>query len=138
MNLIIDIDKPISFVKNIVKLIVKEIFHNLYLQNFTKIDIEMNDIYGFEDIDELLLSKEIILYALDNLIIVKRSRHWSIEFNPIINYPNTKIKLITLLKFISYGNSNVHGNTILIDAFKKLNKNLDKLYKIYLLRGYLV
>ena len=114
------------------KKLKREVLIQLLLNDFTKIDIEMNELFQFP---EVVLSKEVILYALDNLIIVKRSNYYSIEINPIINYPKTKIKLITLVRFISFGNSSVHGNSILTDEIKKLNKDLYLLYEIYKLKG---
>lgn len=107
----------------------------LNITDFSNIDVHMNEKFDFP---EITLSKEVILYALDNMTIIRRSQHWSIEFNPIINYPKTRTKLITLLKFISYGDSSTHGNPILIDEFKKLNTDLDILYKIYILKGIVV
>ena len=132
MNLLIDIRFPYDFVKSIMKKLKREVLIQLLLNDFTKIDIEMNELFQFP---EVVLSKEVILYALDNLIIVKRSNYYSIEINPIINYPKTKIKLITLVRFISFGNSSVHGNSILTDEIKKLNKDLYLLYEIYKLKG---
>lgn len=132
MNLLIDIRFPYDFVKSIMRKLKREVLIQLLLNDFTKIDIEMNELFQFP---EVVLSKEVILYALDNLIIVKRSNYYSIEINPIINYPKTKIKLITLVRFISFGNSSVHGNSILTDEIKKLNKDLYLLYEIYKLKG---
>ena len=132
MNLLIDIRLSYDFVKSIMKKLKREVLIQLLLNDFTKIDIEMNELFQFP---EVVLSKEVILYALDNLIIVKRSNYYSIEINPIINYPKTKIKLITLVRFISFGNSSVHGNSILTDEIKKLNKDLYLLYEIYKLKG---
>lgn len=132
MNLLIDIRFPYDFVKSIMRKLKREVLIQLLLNDFTKIDIEMNELFQFP---EVVLSKEVLLYALDNLIIVKRSNYYSIEINPIINYPKTKIKLITLVRFISFGNSSVHGNSILTDEIKKLNKDLYLLYEIYKLKG---
>lgn len=132
MNLLIDRKFSYDFVLEIKKKLVREVLIKLSINNFTKIDVEINKLF---QPPEVLLSKQIILYALDNLIIVKRSNYYSIEINPIINYPKTKIKLITLIKFISFGNSSVHGNSILVNEIEKLNKNLYFLYKIYKLKG---
>lgn len=132
MNLLINIKFSYTFVESIKRKLIKEVLIKLSGSNFTKIDIEMNKLFQFP---EVVLSKEVILYALDNLIIVKRSNYYSIEVNPIINYPKTKIKLITLVRFISFGNSSVHGNSILTDEIKKLNKDLYLLYEIYKLKG---
>lgn len=135
MNLLIPIEYDYDFVLAVREKFIRDIYLNLKPESFFKIDVEMNSLFDFP---EVVISKEIISYALDKLIIVKRSRYYSIEFNSVINYPKTKIKLITLLRFISYGNSDVHGNSILIDEFKKLNINLYTLYKIYKLKGIVV
>jgi len=132
MNLLIDVRFSYEFVESIRKKLIREVLLLLPGNDFTKLDIEMNNLFQFQDI---VLSKEVILYALDNLIIVKRSNYYSIEINSIINYPKTTIKLITLVRFISFGNSSVHGNSILIDEIKKLNKDLYLLYEIYKLKG---
>lgn len=135
MNLLIDITYPYDFVKKIVMVYKRDIKLGLKLEDFSKIDVEMNSFFQFPDV---ILSKEVIQYALDNMVIIKRSQHWCVQFNEVINYPKTRIKMITLLQFISYGNSSVHGNTLLTDEFKKLNKDLDKLYKIYRIKGVVV
>lgn len=135
MNLLITREYSYDFVVKVMQSFIKKITLELVLQDFTKIDIAMNELFQF---DEIITSKEVIEYALDNMVIRKRSQHWSIEFNPIINYPKTRTKLITLLKFISYGNSYTHGNTLLVDEFEKLNKNISILYKIYKLKGIVV
>lgn len=132
MNLLVERKYPYEFVLQLLRRFRLKVAMKLYVKDFTKIDVALNQLF---DLSEITLSKEIISYALDNLIVVKQSNFYSIEFNPTLNYPGTKIKLITLLRFISYGNSNVHGNSILIDEFKELNKNLSYLYKVYTIRG---
>lgn len=132
MDIILDIKFPYDFVEKIKDKFRQTVVKKLFLTNFIKIDMEMNELFQF---DEVVLSKEIITYALDNMEIVKYSNYYLIRFDQIINYPGTKIKLITLLRFISYGNSNVHGNSILTDEFKELNRTLSLRYKIYKLRG---
>lgn len=135
MNLIIDRKFPYNFVQQLLQKFRVEAAVKVRLQDFTKIDVEMNELFDFP---ETTLSIEIISYALDKLVIIKRSNYYSIEFNPTINYPGTRIKLITLLQFISFGNSNVHGNSILTDEFRELNKNLTSLYEAYRLRGIVI
>lgn len=132
MNLLITREYSYDFVVKVMQSFIKRITLELVLQDFTKIDIAMNELFQF---NEIITSKEVIEYALDNMVIRKRSQHWSIEFNPVINYPKTKTKLITLLKFISYGNSYTQGNSLLVDEFEKLNKYIRILYKIYKLKG---
>ena len=132
MNLLVDKKYPYDFVRKIVSYLIKRIKIKLFIYDFTAIDVELNNMFEVED---TLLSKQIILYALGNIDIIKQSRHWLIRFNPVVNYPNTRIKLITLLQFISYGNSKVHGSSILTDEFKKLNNDLTLLYNIYKYKG---
>lgn len=135
MNLLIDRDYDYEFVIMLRDKFIRDITLKLSLNDFTKIDVELNSMFQFP---ETTLSKEIIIFALDNLRIIKRSRHYSLEFDSTINYPNTRIKLITLLQFISYGNFNVQGNSILINEFEELNKNLITLYEIYKARGVVI
>lgn len=123
-----------EFTESIVKKYIQDIRPKLVLTDLLDIDVALNKKFDFP---EITLAKEIILYALDNIVIRKRSQHWSVEFNPIINYPKTRTKMITLLKFISYGDSSTHGNPILINESKKLNKDLKILYKIYINKGFI-
>lgn len=132
MNLLIDKKYPYDFVRKLVLSFIKNIKIKLFIVDFTAIDVALNETFEF---DNTTLSTQIILYALGNIDIIKQSRHWLIRFNPVINYPNTRIKVITLLQFISYGNSKVHGSSILIDEFKKLNNELQLIYNIYKSRG---
>lgn len=132
MRLLIDRKYPQNFVEQIRIKLIRDVLFELPYKDFTKIDVEMNNAF---QLPEVILSKDVITYALDNLVIRKNSTTYSIEFDPVINYPKTKIKLITLIQFISFGNFNVHGSSILTDEFEKLNINLTKMYKIYTFRG---
>lgn len=135
MNLVINNVNDYNFILQIERRLKKGIKLNLMKENFIKIDIALNETFKLK---ETILSKDVILYALDNIQIIKLEDNYIIEFNPTIYYPNTDIKMITLIQFISYGVSNVHGNKILINEFKKLNNILDILYKRYKDRGIIV
>lgn len=124
-----------DFILQVVAKLVRHIKINIHKENFIQTDLEINLIPGLK---EIISTKEIILSALGKINIVKQSNHYMVEFDPIINYPNTRIKMITLLKLITYGNSQVQGNTVVLDEFKKLNTKLDYLYEMYKNRGIIV
>lgn len=124
-----------DFILQVVAKLVRHIKINIHKENFIQTDLEINLIPGLK---EIISTKEIILSALGKINIVKQSNHYIVEFDPIINYPNTRIKMITLLKLITYGNSQVQGNTVVLDEFKKLNTKLDYLYEMYKNRGIIV
>ena len=83
MNLLIDRKFSYDFVLEIKKKLVREVLIKLSINNFTKIDVEINKLF---QPPEVLLSKQIILYELDNLFIVKISNYYYIEINLYIKY----------------------------------------------------
>lgn len=135
MNILVPIDYKYAFIIKLVVKIKREIRFNLVKYNFSKMDIYLNNVYKTDD---LLLSKEIIRFALSNVAVIKRTQNYSIEFDDTIYYPNTNIKLVTLLKLINYGNREIKPIPIITKEFDYIKAELDSLYNKYQILGVVV
>ena len=107
---------------------IRDIIVKLYLEDFRLINLWLRVEFGF---DESITCEKIIRFALKHIDIIQMSTHYKIEFNNIKHYPGTSIRMITLLKTITYGNRYFRGNLLLLNEFKKLNNNLKGIYKVY-------
>ena len=107
---------------------IRDIILKLYLEDFRLITLWLRAEFGF---DESITCEKIIRFALKHIDIIQMSTHYKIEFNNIVYYPGTSIRMITLLKTITYGNRYFRGNPLLLNEFKQLNNNLKGIYKVY-------
>ena len=107
---------------------IRDIILKLYLEDFRLINLWLRAEFGF---DESITCEKIIRFALKHIDIIQMSTHYKIEFNNIVYYPGTSIRMITLLKTITYGNRYFRGNSLLLNEFKQLNNNLKGIYKVY-------
>lgn len=128
MNLFIPKKYGIEFTLKIVNKLVKDIKLLLLFTDLRLIDLWLIAEFG---IDNSIKSKDIILYALDNIEIVQMSYYFKVEFNQIKYFPGTSIRMITLLKAICYGNRYFRGNPFMLNEFKKVNNNIEQLYEFY-------
>lgn len=135
MNLFIPIEYGSFFAEKIVNKFVKDIFVKLYFEDLRLIDLWLIAEFG---IDKSITCEKIIRFALKHIEIIQMSTHYKIEFNKIIYYPGTSIRMITLLKAITYGNRYFKGNPILLKEFKQLNSNLSDIYTIYTRMGVVI
>ena len=107
---------------------IRDIILKLYLEDFRLINLWLRVEFG---IDESITCEKIIRFALKHIDIIQMSTHYKIEFNNIVYYPGTSIRMITLLKTITYGNRYFRGNPLLLNEFKQLNNSLKGIYKVY-------
>ncbi len=107
---------------------IRNIIVKLYLEDFRLINLWLRAEFGF---DESITCEKIIRFALKHIDIIQMSTHYKIEFNNIVYYPGTSIRMITLLKTITYGNRYFRGNPLLLNEFKQLNNSLKGIYKVY-------
>ena len=128
MNLLIPIEYGMIFTEKLKNKFIRDIILKLYLEDFRLINLWLRAEFGF---DESITCEKIIRFALKNIDIIQMSTHYKLEFNNIKNYPGTSIRMITLLKTITYGNRYFRGNLLLLNEFKKLNNNLKGIYKVY-------
>lgn len=130
MNILIPKRYGYKFAIKIIKLLIYNIKIKLSITDFSIIDIWL-----YVEFDKKLSSEKIILYALKHIKIITSAEHIRIEFDKNICYPKTTIRLITLLKAITYGNRFFKGNKLLLDEFTEINKNIKDLYEMYKLTG---
>ena len=128
MNLLIPIEYGMIFTEKLKNKFIRNIIVKLYLEDFRLINLWLRAEFGF---DESITCEKIIRFALKHIDIIQMSTHYKIEFNNIVYYPGTSIRMITLLKTITYGNRYFRGNLLLLNEFKKLNNNLKGIYKVY-------
>lgn len=128
MNLLIPIEYGIIFTEKLKNKFIRNIIVKLYLEDFRLINLWLRAEFGF---DESITCEKIIRFALKHIDIIQMSTHYKIEFNNIVYYPGTSIRMITLLKTITYGNRYFRGNPLLLNEFKQLNNSLKGIYKVY-------
>ncbi len=132
MNLFISLEYDTEFINELIAKFIDDVKLKLLKTNFDVLDLWLQVEYGF---NEVISCKDIIQQALKHIEIVTTTSNYIIQFNPIVYYPGTTTRLITLLKTITYGTRHFRGNSLLIDEFKQLNMNLDNLYDQYRLLG---
>ena len=128
MNLLIPIEYGMIFTEKLINKFIRDIIVKLYLEDFRLINLWLRAEFG---IDESITCEKIIRFALKHIDIIQMSTHYKIEFNNIVYYPGTSIRMITLLKTITYGNRYFRGNPLLLNEFKQLNNSLKGIYKVY-------
>ena len=128
MNLLIPIEYGMIFTEKLKNKFIRDIILKLYLEDFRLINLWLRAEFGF---DESITCEKIIRFALKHIDIIQMSTHYKIEFNNIVYYPGTSIRMITLLKTITYGNRYFRGNPLLLNEFKQLNNSLKGIYKVY-------
>ena len=77
-------------------------------------------------------SKEALYIALYHLKIHEYWDRTVIAIDENIIIPNTKTKVLTVVKLINFGTMSVLGYPILIQKFKYVEEHLDELYKLFI------
>lgn len=74
-----------------------------------------------------------VFYAGVNNLVIKRflNGEITIEVNPNTKFYGTNTKLVTLVKFLNYGNGDYKGYPIFTDTFDYVNEHLNAIYKLY-------
>lgn len=76
-------------------------------------------------------SKDSLIMFFYNLKITTLWDRVIIEVNPNIVIPSTTIKLINVVKLITYGNLEIKGYNIIPKVFKYVKENINELYEMY-------
>ena len=138
MNLLVPVDYDYKFTLGIEKKLKREIYIQFKLGEIAtiKLNVELNKQFKLED-DPLLII-DIVTEALKNIVIIKEGKYYNITLNKEVNYLKTKIKLIDLIKFITFGNLSAKGFPAFENVAAKLKKKLPELYEIYAQRGIVI
>lgn len=110
----------------------RDIRVNLRVSKSKKLEDYLDEQFGL-NIDVSNLLREFTLY----LQIQELTDVFRIYIDPNVKYRNTGLTVESLIKFITYGNSDIKGYPIVLDEFKKVSKNLNNYYRIYKLTGVL-
>ncbi len=135
MNLIVSYTFEQPFINQLIAKFIDDIHRKLLVTDLSKLDLWLQVEYG---LPQNITCKKIIEFGCKHLEIIQATNNYIIQFNSTVYYPNTSIRLITLLKTISYGTRHFRGNAILLNEFKLLNMNLDILYDKYKLLGVVI
>lgn len=135
MNIIISKEFPEDFINKLIAKFINDIQYKLNGIDFTVLDMWIQVEFGF---NETITCKKIITQALKHIEIETTQTNYIIQFNPIIYYPGTLTRLITLLKTITYGTRHFKGNSIISDECKQVNIDLNNLYAQYRLLGVVI
>lgn len=135
MNIVVSNKFDEDFINKLIAKFIKDIKLQLTATDFTLLDMWIQVEFGF---DAEVTCRKIIECALKHIEVVTTQTNYIIQFNPIIYYPGTSTRLITLLKTITYGTRHFKGNLLIIDACKRVNNDLDNLYNQYRLLGVVI
>lgn len=138
MRIVIEKDNDIneSFLHWIIRFIKVEILKELNNNNLDRLNAYINEFDFFKSGQSINL-KKIIFQALNTLNFKYSGNYYIISFNEIIPLYDTEYKIIDVLNFITYGNFEVRGCTIISDIFDSIHYNL-KLYKKLYHNGYII
>lgn len=128
MKLLVLKEYGFIFSEKIVDKFIRDVLLKLMIENFSILNMWLQVEFG---LDESVTCEDIIKFALKHIRIIEMSSHYRIEFDEKIFYPKTTIRMITLLKALTYGNRFFRGNPIILDEIKQLNKDMKSLYMIY-------
>lgn len=121
---------PKEYGYGFVDLLIGKIIRNLLIKidyiDFTLLNLWMSVEFGLKGDD---ICKSIILFSINNIQAINMSNYYKIQFNNVVRYNN--IRMITLLKTLTYGTKHFKGNKIVLDEFNDIKKNLSLIYDLY-------
>jgi len=129
LNLVRDVDWS-HFLTNY----ISEKLFNYVLLNLNEDKVFILDDYINNILEIQLSTKEILKFAFENLVIADTGSEFVVMIDPNINIPNSKHKLITVIKLIDYGNLEVRGCGIISQAFSYIVMQLPNLVTLYRLQ----
>lgn len=119
-----------KFSKRFVFKIIPALIRNMVYKGFNQAKAFKIDKYIKEHLHLNITTKQCIYAAVSNIVIYNNpDGTYSVEVNPSINIPGYSIKLVSILKFIEYGNAEIKGYHILSKLFNYIEKNQYTLYK---------
>jgi hypothetical protein len=76
--------------------------------------------------------RDIFYAGANNLNVIKFfDGRVILQVDPNVIYYGTRVKLITLIRFLNYGNGDYKGYPIFTDTFNYVRNNLDAIYQLY-------
>lgn len=138
MRIVIEKDNIIdeAFIKWLIRFIKSDIIRKLNNRHLNRLNNYINTNNTFE-YDKSINVKKVIIQSLNTLGYKKSGNHYIITFNEIIPFYSTKFKLKDILNFITYGNFEIKGCSIISEVFDSIQNNLE-LYKKLYLGGYII
>ena len=115
-----------GFVDLLIGKIIKDLLIKIDQIDFTLLNLWMSVEFGLKSDD---ICKSIILLSINNIQAISMSNYYRIQFNSVVRYNN--IRMITLLKTLTYGTKHFKGNKIVLDEFNDIKKNLSLIYSLY-------
>ena len=86
----------------------------------------------FPDLTVDIDIRKAIIYGVRNFKCRSIQRGWSIYIDPVINYPKTSIKVVTLCKLVDAGGLGPRGINLFTEEYKLVTTNLTKYYEMYM------
>ena len=116
-----------SFFEWLIVKIRDKFLNDIDVRKLLRIEIFLKSLY--KDIDV----EKVILQAFDNLIITESINCYYIKINPNIFIANLdRVNLLSICKFINYGNAEIPGYQIFTNTFDHFAKNIDTYINRYL------
>lgn len=132
MKLIIECDKNItsSFIRWLIKLIKIQILSNINNKRLVTFNSYINTRNVFQCSYPVNV-KKILLQMVNSMYYVRVGKYYVITFNPSIPLLNTRFKMVDVINFVTYGNTEIRGVPIISDVFTGIERNIEKYYKLY-------
>lgn len=73
-----------------------------------------------------------VLQSVDSLEYVEGLGYYHIQINPFVKLSGTDFKLVSIAKFINYGNQDISGCNIFTDSFLEVSENISMYYRMYI------
>ena len=117
---------------NVVNNIIPNMVKSLSRTNFVQLKAYKLDQYLKKELKEDLTVRNIINVAVSNLQISRGSDgYYNVRINPNIVMPGTPYKVSKLVKFISYGNLEVDGYSLMDDIFNYVSNIQYKINDVF-------
>lgn len=113
-----------SFAEQIKKVFIARLKIKFNVRKTIAINIALIDEYN---LNQNISIEEIFDYMYDHIVIKPFGSYYKIQIDPNIRMYGTSVKLVTLVKFITYGNLNQKGYRVILDVIKDLRKEIDEI-----------
>ena len=122
MELLVPSKYGYSFAKEIRRMFIEKVKNQFNYKKTISICLAM--IREF-DLDDSILASDVFNFMFENIEIINSKDKYIIRINPVVRMEDTSIKLITLVKFITYGNLTQRGYPLVKDVINDIRKEID-------------
>lgn len=132
-----DKESVYKFCEYLIPKIQQYFIDNLNPKKLIKFDKYLNgyDLIRFRYKKSIISTENILIGAIQNLIIKSYPNNYSIEIDPNITIPNTYAKFIDIVTLVDRGNLSLSPYPILTDTMDYIAANMKQYIEMYLREG---